>query len=177
MCVVAVTVAGVLQLLAKPESAAYQSVAMTRYYWFLSQWRWYELVGLAAPLTILAVIAFGNRGFSRERGDDSARAALARTMLIAGITAVAVATIFGRGGLAAHPVARLQPLRIFQLVYVVMILVVGAALAEWVLRRSALRWFMVFSVLAVVMVVAERQTFSHSTHMELSPWARVESPW
>jgi len=64
-------------------------------------------------------------------------------------------------------VARMQPLRIFQTVYVVMILLLGAALGERVLRRQALRWVLVFSALAAVMVMAERTTFPASRHLEL----------
>jgi hypothetical protein len=180
LCLTALAVAAVLQLLAVPESAGYRSVVMTRYYWFLSEWRWYELVGLAAPLMILAVVAFGRRALSRREGDDAARVGLTRTMVVAGVTAVVVAGLFAWSGLAAHPVARLQPLRIFQLVYVVMILIVGAALAEWVLRRSATRWIAVFSLLSMVMVVVERRTFPDSAHLELpvaSSWVQLKNPW
>jgi hypothetical protein len=58
----------------------------------------------------------------------------------------------------------------------VMILVVGAALAEWVLRRSALRWIVVFSLLAAVMVYVERRTFPDSAHLEL-PGTGLKNPW
>jgi hypothetical protein len=177
LCVTALTVAAGLQLLAVPESAAYRSVVMTRYYWFLSGWRWYELIGLAAPLMILAAVAFGRHGFTRQWVDDAARVGLTKAMVIAGATAVVVAGLFARSGLATHPVARLQPLRIFQLVYVVMILIVGAALAEWVLRRSAMRWIAAFSLLSMVMVYVERRTFPDSAHLELPGEARLENPW
>jgi hypothetical protein len=180
LCITAMAVAGALQLLAAPESAGYRSVVMTRYYWFLSQWHWYEVIGLAAPLMILAAVGFGWRGLSKQDDDDTARLALARTMVLAGTVAVAVALLFARGDLATHFVARLQPLRIFQLVYVAMILVVGAVLAEWGLRRSAMRWIAVFSVLAAVMVVAERRTFPDSAHLELpgvGTWTQLENPW
>jgi hypothetical protein len=93
--------------------------------------------------------------------------------MVAGIAALTVAVPFARVGLASHLVARLQPLRIFQLVYVVMILAVGAELAERVLRRRTVRWVAAFAVLAAVMVVAERQTFPASPHIELP----VEMQW
>ncbi len=57
----AVAVAAGLQLVAPAESAEYQRVALTRTYWFLSQWHWYELIGLVAPLMILSVVALGRR--------------------------------------------------------------------------------------------------------------------
>ena len=48
----ALTTAAILQHIAPPESPALQAAAITRYYWFLSQWQWFELLGLvggAAP--------------------------------------------------------------------------------------------------------------------------------
>ena len=55
---VGVLVAAACAALRSPaESAAYREIALTRSYWFLARWSWYELAGLAAPLAILAVIA------------------------------------------------------------------------------------------------------------------------
>ena len=121
-----------LQLSAPPESEIYQRVVLTRDYWFLSQWHWYELIGLIAPLVILSVVAMG-----RRREGDAARVGLARMAVVAGVTATVVAMVFARTGMATHLVARMQPLRIFQVVYVVMTLALGAVLGERVLRRRA----------------------------------------
>ena len=79
----AVAIAAGLQLAAPAESTEYLRVALTRTYWFLSEWRWYELVGLAAPLAILSVVALG-----RRRDGDAARVGLARMAMMAGIVAV-----------------------------------------------------------------------------------------
>jgi MFS family permease len=154
---------------APPESEIYQRVMLTRDYWFLSRWHWYELIGLIAPVVILSVVAFG-----RRRDDDAARVGLARMAVAAGVTATVVALLFARAGMATHLVARMQPLRIFQLVYIVMTLVVGAAVGERVLQRRPWRWVVLFSLLAGVMVVAERSTFPASRHLEL-PGALVWS--
>jgi hypothetical protein len=158
----AVGMAAGLQLSAPPESAVYQRVVLTRDYWFLSQWHWYEWIGLMAPLVILSVLALEQR-----REGDAARVGLARMAVLAGVTATVVAMLFARTGMATHLVARMQPLRIFQVVYVVMTLVLGAVLAERLLQRRPMRWVLVFSVLAGVMVVAERRTFPASKHLEL----------
>jgi hypothetical protein len=158
----AVAMAAGLQLAAPTESKEYLRVALTRAYWFLSEWRWYELVGLVAPLAILSVVALGQR-----REGDAARVGLARMAMTAGVVAVIVAILFARMGSATHLVARLQPLRNFQLVYVVMILTLGAWLAERVLQRQTWRWVTVFSLLAGVMICAERTTFPASRHLEL----------
>jgi hypothetical protein len=157
-----VAMAAGMQLSTPPESEIYQRVVLTRDYWFLSQWHWYEWVGLVAPLLILSGVAFG-----RQRDNDRARVGLARMAVAAGLTATMVALLFARTGMATHLVAKMQPLRIFQLVYVVMTLVVGATLGERLLQRRPMRWIVAFSLLAGVMVVAERRTFPASQHLEL----------
>jgi hypothetical protein len=158
----AVAIAAVAQLTAPAESAVYRSVLLTRDYWFLSQWHWFELIGLAAPLAILTLVAAGPR-----RMGDEARVGLARMAVAAGGIAVAVALLFARMGMTTHFIARMQPLRVFQLVYVVMALMLGAVLGERVLQRGAKRWVAVFAVLAGVMMAAERRTFPASPHLEL----------
>jgi hypothetical protein len=151
-----------LHLSASPESAIYQRVVLTRDYWFLSQWHWYELIGLIAPLVIVSFVALGER-----REGDAARVGLARMAVVAGVAATVVAMLFARTGMATHLVARMQPLRIFQMVYVVMTLVLGGVLAERMLQRRPMRWVLVFSALAAVMFAAERRTFPASKHLEL----------
>jgi hypothetical protein len=151
-----------LQLSAPPESEVYQRVVLTRDYWFLSQWHWYEWDGLVAPLLILSAVAMGKR-----RDGDAARVGLTRMAVAVGVIALAVAILFARAGMATHLVARMQPLRTFQLVYVVMILALGAALGERLLQRRRMRWVVAFSLLAGVMVGAERRTFPASKHLEV----------
>jgi hypothetical protein len=158
----AVAMAMALQLSTPAENEIYQRVMLTRRYWFLSQWHWYEWIGLVAPLLILLAVAVRER-----REGDAARVGLARMAVAAGLTATAVALLFARTGMETHMVARMQPLRIFQLVYVVMILVVGAALGERVLQQQRMRWVLAFSLLAGVMIAAERETFPASKHLEL----------
>lgn len=170
LCLTALGIAAIIQALAPRESAAYLRVAMTRYYWFPGNWHLYEQFGLAAPLLILAIIGL------RKSKDGVARIAMARMATICGAVAVIVAVLFARQSLSTHMVARLQPLRIFQVVYVVMILMIGAALAEWVLQRRVWRWGAAFVLLAGVMLFAERETFPHSTHLEL-PWRAPANPW
>ena len=157
-----IVIAAGVHLSALPESDDYRRVMLTRDYWFLSQWHWYEWVGLIAPLLILSVAAIS----ARREGND-AQVGLARMAVVAGVTATVVALLFARTGMSTHLVARMQPLRLFQLVYVVMILILGASLGERILQRGPLRWIVAFSALATVMVATERRTFPASRHLEL----------
>ncbi len=160
--------AAVLQARTPPESAAYVRVAMTRTYWFLSQWAWYERVGAIVPLLVIAGLDW--RG--RERG----RTLLARTALVLGGLSLLVAVGFARAGLEVHAVARLQPLRCLQLVYVVMTLLLGAWLGEQWLGTRPLRWCGMVALAGGALFVAERRTYPASAHLEM-PWQAPVNRW
>jgi hypothetical protein len=174
LCLAAFGIAAAIQMLSPAADTLYRQVATTRYYWFLEAWHWYELFGLVAPLMIL--VGVGIVGFRGRQEDAAARGALARMAVVCGAVAVAVAMLFARPQSGPLIVARLQPLRIFQIVYIVMTLAVGAPVAEWVLQRHLLRWVAMFSLLAGVMVFAERGTFPDSAHLEL-PWTLPQNQW
>lgn len=165
-CVAAFALATCVHLLSPANTAAYAQVALTRSYWFLAQWQLYELFGIVAPLLILWYFA---------RTCSRATVSLARAAGIAGITAVVIALVYARMSAPTYLVARLQPLRILQTVYIVMILCLGAALGERVLQRHALRW-LTFVPLAMVMFVVQRQTFPGSNHLEL-PGLTPRNQW
>jgi len=142
-------------------------------------WAWYELVGLVAPLTILLVFAWATSPKSPQHHttpESSARQALARMAVAVGVTASLVAWSLARTAAAAHLVARMQPLRAFQIVYLVMVLALGAKLGEWVLRRSLWRWVAAMALLGGVMLAVQRGAFPNSNHLEL-PWTTPRNPW
>jgi hypothetical protein len=171
LCIVSVIVSSILRIVGAPESSDYRQVAMSRYYWFLSQWHWYEWMGLAGPMLILGFTAFARA----RRGDNPARIALARMSVTAGFASVLIALLFATPHAESLLVARLQPLRIFQIVYTVMILFVGAQLSIWLGKRK-LHWVATFGLLATIMFFSERQTFPSSAHIEL-PNRQESNPW
>ena len=185
--------AAALQHSAKAESADYVRVALTRTYWFPSEWRWFELAGLMAPLAILAIAAWRHAtspGAPRLASETWVRTttplyvepsvALARMALAAGVTAWIVAAIFARADSPAHLVARLQPLRVFQIVYLVMVLLLGvnlgAMLSSSRLLSGARRWAAAVLLLGGTMFAANRAAFPNSPHLEL-PWLAPRNPW
>jgi hypothetical protein len=163
--------AGCLEAVAPAESPAYIHVALTRSYWFLATWRWYELLGLLAPIAILAAI-----GIRSGHARPSSARALALTGVAAGIVAAAIALCFAHQSATTHLVARLQPLRLFQVVYLVMVLSLGALLAEHLLQRRAVRWLAALAVLGGIMVAAERATYPASAHFETTGVASRATP-
>ncbi len=172
LCVAAFGLAVALQTAAPAESPEYIRVALTRSYWFLTQWQWYELIGLAAPLLILAIIAWS----PANSQEASAPRTLARMSLAVGTTATLVALSFARTGSATHLVARMQPLRSFQTIYLVMILALGAKLGRRILQRSPWRWAATLAVLGCAMLSAAKAAYPDSSHLEM-PWRNPKNPW
>ena len=167
LAALALTLAALLQSQAPPESPTYVQIALTRYYWFLSQWHWYELLGLIAPLLILLAL--------RKRSTP-AFDPLAETGFLLGAFALLIALLFAHESSATHLVARLQPLRAFQIVYELMILLLGAWLGTHILQQRLWRWAILLLAFGTPMFFAQRATFPNSAHIEW-PDAAPRNPW
>lgn len=162
VCIASFGAAAALAWISPNMSVAYVQVALTRNYWFVTTWHWYEEFGLVAPLVLLYWLArsVGNSGASAARS-------LARMACSAGATALVVALVFARLAYADSIVARLQPLRIYQIIYVLMLLAIGAFLGERVLRRSAWRWAALFCIVGSLFYFVQERTFPSCGHVEL----------
>lgn len=168
LCGCGLALAAILQTLAPRESADYFAISMTRYYWFPFRWKWYEQVGLIAPLLLIFAIGRTETG-KRWR-------VLAKTALTLGGIALLIAAIFSRVGLATHLPARMQPLRSFQMVYEVMMLMLGAYVGEHWASRRTWRWITLLVVLGGIMFAVQRITFPASACLEM-PWRAPTNPW
>jgi len=161
-CCMAVLLAGCLQWLGPKEAGAYGEVARTRTYWFLSNWQWYELFGLVAPVAVLAILAR-----LRSGEENRAERQLAWMAVICGAVATAIVVLFVRADATNYLVAELQPLRVYQMIYAVMFLAIGAFLAERYLKASAVRWIALMTITGGCMLLVQHETFPDSAHIEL----------
>lgn len=183
LALLALVLAAAIHALAPPESPVVIAATYSRYYWFLSQWHWFELLGLAGPLLILALLLRSTR-----KQPSPAAATLCRACIALGLTAILVALLFARENEHTHLVARLQPLRVFLLIYAIMALLLGASVAQWAIAahkrersfstRAALLAIPAATLLALaaVMFLVQRATFPDSAHIEL-PWRSNSNPW
>jgi hypothetical protein len=98
--------------------------------------------------------------------------------------ATAVALVFGQEHFHTHIVARLQPLRAFLPIYLIMFLLLGASMQQILERASSqssvwryTRYAMMPILLAsaFVMFLTQRHEFPASPHIEL-PWRQQQSP-
>ena len=164
--------AGALNWFARPESAAYVRVAITRYYWFLSQWQWYEWLGWMAPPLLLWWLVRQPQGSK----PDTALRTVGYAAILLALTSVSIALLFCRQAMPAHLVARMQPLRSLQIVYEVMIVLLGSWLGRTMLRERPWRWALVLLLLGMTMRAVQRSIYPNSAHIEY-PGAAPANAW
>jgi hypothetical protein len=173
---VALIAATAAYLLAPPESPTVVAASVSRYYWFLSQWHWYELCGLIGPVVILTLLLVSHRD------GRSPIVTLCRASLIVGIIATLTDLLYAHRDAPTHLVARLQPLRVFLLLYAIMTLLLAASLTQRLLASrlsTQTRWLIlstVFLLNACTLFYVQRMTFPASRHLEL-PWLTSANPW
>jgi hypothetical protein len=169
VALVAVVVAALLNRLAPERPAGYALVARTRYYWFPENWHWYEILGLIAPLLLIGWMRY------RVRLSHPAQC-LARMAIAAGLIGMVVWLFFAREASKNYAVAMLQPLRIFLMVYIVLILLAGAELGDRILKGRAWRWSALFVALGGLMLFVQLESYPRSAHLELQ-WSRPSNDW
>lgn len=151
-------------------SPAWQEAARTRSQHYLLQWEWYEWLGIIAPMLLLWWF-----GRIAERRGLKVAAWLSRRVAVFGVLALVggVALVLPPGLERLTPY---QPMRIFILIYVFLLLIGGGLLGEFVLRRKIWRWAVLFLPMAVGMFFAERSLFPASPHVEL-PGVTFHNDW
>jgi hypothetical protein len=179
LTLLALALAATLQANAPYESPAVVAACLSRYYWFLSQWQWFELLGLAGPLLVLAALL---RWCSASLTE--ATRVLIRSCLFAGCVAIFIASVFAQERYATHSVARFQPLRVFLLIYAIMTLLLGATLMQILshhARSRIVRMMLPTTIilsLCAVMFFVQRATFPASPHIEFpGRESRNQNPW
>jgi hypothetical protein len=70
----------------------------------------------------------------------------------------------------------LEPMRFLHLVYLLFVLLSGGLLGQYVLKKSALRWLVLFVPLSAGMFYAQRQMYPATAHLEL-PSAASRNNW
>lgn len=153
------------------ESVAYENAVGSRYYFFLANWHWYEQLGVAAPLLILAGYAYW-----RSRRGPSDGVDLAMSAIVFGLTSIVVALAFAREHSHSHLVAALQPLRPFLLIYLCMFLILGGVIGRVLLKRSAWRWILLFGGAAIGLGIVQQQAYPASAQIEF-PGAVSNNAW
>jgi hypothetical protein len=160
---------GVIFLATHPADAsiAYNRAALSRSYFFLSSWRWYEYPGLVIPILLLGFAGF------RSRLSWPARALAITSTLLGGCALIISLCFVHRSG--SLVLARVQVLRAFQFVYLCGVLLAGGMLgrlAQWHRRALVLMYFLLITAL----FAGQRLTYPESSHVEW-PDRRPHNLW
>ncbi len=153
------------------ESSAYVAAALTRSYFYLSCWQWYEWIGLAAPLLLLFLIARWQKFRFREP-----IVGLSLACVVEGLTSVAVSLLFAHPYSHSHLVARIQTIRSFQIVYFILFLMLGGVLGQYWLKRVRWRWAATLAGISAVLFGVQLLTYPASRHFEV-PWSTPKNGW
>jgi hypothetical protein len=148
----------------------YRVVLQTHRYFLITNWAWYEWLGMLAPLVMLLAMATAGR---RACGGPMAHV-LKVVAAFEAFFIVAALLISVPGPLERF--AEIQPMRSLLLVYILLFLFGGCLLGEWVLRRRVWRWALLFAPLCAGMAVAQVQLYPDSRHLEF-PWLQPRNSW
>ena len=159
-----------LSALFSASSPAYHEAVQFHSAHYILRWTWYEWLGALAPMGLLwwfGRIARARQWRAMER--------MCRTLIIYDLAYVAAALLFSIPK-SLEAMARLQPMRSLHLLYIVMFLMGGGLLGEYLLASRWWRWLVLFIPLSVGMFVAQRALFPASDHIEF-PGMAPRNPW
>ena len=155
---------------AGPASGSYRDAIYSRTYMFAINWSAAEWAGVLFPLLILLALSL----YSPEGVRPAVRRLCAATAA-AGVLATLIFLL-----LSCSPrfdsLLRLQPMRLFQLAYIVMFLLLGGLVGEYAIRGRAWRAVALFLPLALGMYALDRHMYPASLHLEL-PQRPSANPW
>ena len=151
-------------------SAAYHEAAKRHGFHYIQRWAWYELLGAIAPLLLFWWFA---RVARRRQWPVVER--VCRAFAVFGLVYLASALVVDLPA-RFEALARLQPMRSLHFLYIVMFVVMGGLLAEYVLKDRAWRWLLLFALLSLGMFMAQRTLFPASAQVEW-PGAEPKNPW
>ncbi|MCE5333392.1 MAG: hypothetical protein LLG06_02260 [Desulfobacteraceae bacterium] len=133
---------------------------VTRAYFYITRWSWYELLGVIGPIVIFYVLSlFGSTAVSRNFS------LICRRISIFGLVAAVFSLILCTP--AFERFLALQPMRSFHLVYLLLCIYAGGLIGLKVLRNRSLRWILFFLPFCFAMFYVQRCQFPASDHIEM----------
>lgn len=153
-----------------PSSPAYHAAAMRHGFHYIQLWAWYEQLGAIAPALLFWWFSRIARARQWYRLSLVCRALVIYNLIY--LLAALVVDLPAR----FESLARLQPLRSLHLLYILLFLIMGGLLGEFVLKNRVWRWMVLFLPLTAGMYLAQRVLFPASAHIEW-PGAAPKNPW
>jgi hypothetical protein len=153
----------------EPASDAWRQAAVTRPFYHLREWHWFEWLGVFAPLLlwVFRQIARRDRSPMMER--------LCGRLLAFGVFQLAVGLVI----MLTPSLERLwplEPMRFLHLIYLLFFLLAGGLIGQYILRAHVYRALLLFIPLALGMFYAQRQMFPATEHFEW-PGTNSRNAW
>jgi hypothetical protein len=153
-----------------PVNSAYKQTLNAHSYFFVLRWEWFEWLGAIAPLFLFWWFA----RIAQRRKLYALRQLCFATIGFGIVCTLAALVITIPSSLIRF--AELQPMRGLLIVYLLLFVVAGGLLAEYLLKGRAWRWVALFIPICAGMFYAQRQLFPATAHLEL-PGRASENPW
>jgi hypothetical protein len=160
-----------------PVTGPARECLLSRTFFFVSAWAWYDWIGVFAPLALLWWFSKANL-----RHTLPAFRRLAGSLVPFGLMFTAAFLTLGIPALEGY--TRLQPMRSFHLLYVIFFVLLGGLVGEYGIKTHVWRWVALFVPLAVCMVLLQKSTFPASQHVEWpgsnpgsNPGWNNDNPW
>jgi hypothetical protein len=143
-----------------PANPIWRQVMSHRDFQYPFRWQWYEWLGAVGPIVFLMYFAALAHREGRAVLDRVCQRMVVSTAL--GIIGAVILT----QGFPTQTWARLEPMRILHLTYIVFVLISGCLLGKYALHGSLLRWAALFVPLCATMFYFQRVEFPSSRHIE-----------
>lgn len=150
-----------------PSTALYRHVVLTRSYLFLVDWKWYEYIGLLAPVLIAAYVSIQPTTRPLVRATASA-------IVITGTALTVLCTLFV-GPWQSLFLARMQAMRTFHPIYLMGVVLLGGWLGT--LYARGFRATLIFpAVVAASLFAAQLFVYQGAVHLQF-PGQLEPNPW
>jgi hypothetical protein len=144
----------------QPARGAAREALLSRAYFFVSNWAWYEWIGVFAPLALAWWCSS-----RRLSGTTPVFRSLLRTLVPFGLV-FTVAAVVLTSSPRLENFTRLQPMRCFHVIYAIFFVLLGGLIGEYGLKSSVWRWLSLFVPLAASMYFLQDSQFPSSVHVE-----------
>jgi hypothetical protein len=153
-----------------PTSPAYHAAVMHHGFHYIQRWEWYEILGAIAPVALF----WGFRKIAQARQWHALERVCGSLILYNLIYLIAALIVDFPARFES--LARLQPLRCLHLLYIILFVLIGGLLGEFILQNKIWRWLLLFVPLCAGMFAAQRTLFPASAHIEW-PGVASKNPW
>lgn len=147
----------------------YRQTLYSRDFLFAWSWSLAEWMGVILPIAIFGALAvFGSKIL------DLRAVRVIRVVLVLGILSTAAFLFISANPLFDNLIP-LQPMRSFQVIYIVMFLILGGLAGKYLLQDKVWRWVLFYTPICLVTYHVDRAVYPASEHLELPGRATANS--